>query len=121
MAFSAHFINKQAGIGREGLSPLGEKRYRSCCWAISETEAQALLGGWIYLHETKISPSAIGGFIDGVEPAGRDGTARENGFAITFRVRPEGRGLKWRGASHGMAWWSGLVEASASHEVPQDS
>lgn len=116
MALSAHFINKREGSGREGLSRIQGNRYRSCCWTISESDARSLVGGWIYLHETKADHSAFGGYVEAVEPTERVGTAREHGFAILFEARLAGRNQPWRGADHAMAWWSGPVEPSAQHE-----
>ena len=46
-------------------------QYGSCCWAISDDDANSLLGGWIYLHESKGDKSAFGGVITGVKPADR--------------------------------------------------
>ncbi len=116
MIRSAHFINRREGVGREGLMRVEGNRYSSCCWAISADEAKALVGGWIYLHESKGDRSAFGGLVDAVESADRLGTAKAEGFVIYFEARREAREQTWRGSSHAMVWWSGLVDADAPHE-----
>ncbi len=121
MARSAHFINRREGSGREGLIRVEGNRYGSCCWAISAEEAAGLIGGWIYLHQSKGDRSAFGGVVQAVEPADRLGTARQEGYIIYFETRREAREQAWRGAHHAMAWWSGLVDADAAHEGGADN
>jgi len=84
---------------------------------ISEDDQDALLGGWIYLHETKGKPASFAGRIIGFEEAVRDGAITERGVAIIFRAYSEARGQKWRGASHGMAHSSGVIEGSLPYEL----
>jgi hypothetical protein len=52
-----------------------------------------------------------------VEPAKRDGKAVEDGYALIFEARKEGRGQAWRGSSHGMAWTGGIIDAASTHEA----
>jgi hypothetical protein len=84
-----------------------------------ESEAQQLIGGWIYLHpEGKTNPSQFGGVIMSVKPCERrEGAAIEQGLAFTFEAKKEGRNQVWRGADHAMAWSSGLVEPTLPHEM----
>lgn len=78
----------------------------------------SLIGGWVYLHpEGKASPSEFGGVVLRVEPAKRDGKAVEDGYALIFEARKEGRGQAWRGSSHGMAWTGGIIDAASTHEA----
>jgi hypothetical protein len=42
--------------------------FRSGQWDISEEDARSLVGGWVYLHAAKASPSEFGGIVLGFEP-----------------------------------------------------
>lgn len=116
---SAHFINHKEGIGRIGLETIDAKKnhYASRAWQLSDEEADALKGGWIYLHNTKGEASSIGGKVLKVELAEPSSDGR---YVITFEAREGGKGQEWRGQDHGMAWWSGLVDPSATHETCSD-
>ena len=120
MQQSAHFINKRDGSRREGLTRIQGNRYASCCWAISAEDATALVGGWIYLHETKGDRSVFGGAVEAVEATDRLETASQTGYKIYFEAKADARGQAWRGAGHDMAWWSGLVDADSAHESASD-
>ena len=118
MSKAIHLKNERQGISRRGLTKVvGERNgWRSCCWLLTDEEQDALIGGWLYLHETKSTPSQFGGMIIGFEPAERDGAARSNGVAIVFRADSRARDQGWRGANHGMAWTSGVLEGDLPHE-----
>lgn len=118
MPGSIHLIcRRDDGVNLNGLSKLEDGSWRSCCWAISQAEANALVGGWIYLHNAKKDGSEFGGLVRSVEPAERAGNAREVGWAIIFEARAEGRRQAWRGATHSMAWTGGVVDPVYSHEL----
>lgn len=95
----------------------GTTNFLSGYWDISEAEAQALIGGWLYLHETKSAPSYRGGKICGFKHEVRTDVARQHRIGLLFRPRMEAVGAMWRGAAHDMAWSSGLVEANFPHEA----
>ncbi|RKG85649.1 hypothetical protein D7V88_19535 [Corallococcus terminator] len=82
--------------------------YESGNWDVSETEAKELIGGMIYLHETKSKRSYFGGKINSFRTLVID-APRPN--RIVFRLTPlrEGKGVEWKGAGHGMASKSGVV------------
>lgn len=116
MTGAAHFINRREGAGLHGMSrwdgdPHG---FRSCCWLVSDEEAAELIGGWVYFHEAKATPSRFGGVILGFEPGEGDLALRK---VILFRADNRARGQSWRGADHGMAMWSGVIEGSLPHEA----
>lgn len=118
MTKAIHLINEREGLSRKGLT-LQERAtdtWRSCCWLLSGEEQDALLGGWLYLHDAKAKPASFAGQILGFEPAKRDGAAIEDGVAILFRADRSGRDQKWRGASHAMAWSSGVIDGDLPHE-----
>jgi hypothetical protein len=118
MKKAIHLINEREGLTRKGLSKVASAQdtWRSCCWVLSEFDQDALLGGWLYLHDSKGKPASLSGRIIGFEAAEREGTATQRGVAIVFQAHRDARGKKWRGASHGMAWSSGVIEADLSHE-----
>ena len=82
-----HFINRKVGLGREGLTHLGGGKYRSCCWLLSKDQIRSLVGGWIYLHETKTQPSAFGGPIVAIEPGGWEHAPDQDRWAIISYLR----------------------------------
>ena len=90
--------------------------YRSGTWDLDAGEAQALVGGWLYLHPSKNKPSEFGGHISGFEVVQVDGLARETRIDFIFKASPSARGTAWRGQSHGMAWTGGIVPAGLPHE-----
>lgn len=117
---AVHLICRRDGISLLGLSrvPGEHSTYRSCCWAFHSSEKpEELVGGWAYLHPiAKSSPSEFGGVVRAVEPAKREGKPIEDGYVLTIESRPEGKGQRWRGADHIMAWTSGIIEAGLPHE-----
>lgn len=66
---SIHFICRREGASFHGLSLVDRElnKFRSCCWDMSEEDARRLIGGWIYLHQSKERPSSFGGLIAGYE------------------------------------------------------
>ncbi len=91
-------------------------RYRSCCWDITPEDAALLVGGWLYLHETKKERSYFGGRVLSFDHIRRDDLAHPNRIAFLVEAKAEARGLRWRGASHVMAHCGGVVEADLPHE-----
>lgn len=82
--------------------------WESGFWDVSPTDAATLVGGMLYLHQTKGDRSYFGGRISafkGVE------TDRPRGarivFAFTFDEKA--RGASWQGAKLAMAVKSGVV------------
>lgn len=119
MTKAIHLINEREGLGRKGLTLVDRQTdtWRSCCWLLSEEDQNALLGGWLYLHDTKGKAASFAGQIIGFEAAKRETAAREDGVAILFRADRSARDQKWRGANHGMAYSSGIIDADLPHEI----
>ena len=119
MPKAIHLICKRITTGSlDGLSLVTKPDlFRSISWGLTEDEVAALVDGWLYLHETKATPSQIGGRIERIEPSGLLTKLGKPEFAIVFRSTRPSRQQKWRGAAHGMAWTGGLVEADLPHEV----
>ena len=63
----------------------------------------------VFLHETKAKPSYFGGRVESFREVETD---MPHARRVVFRLTSlkEGKGAKWRGASHGMAWTSGVVD-----------
>src|SRR5215217_4270045 len=101
-------------VVQKGPSPI----YRSCCWDISEPDAEALIGGWVYLHPKKTSLSEFGGRVLKFE-AGQEwlDKAHQNRVAFFLEASPRGKGQIWRGVDFSLAWTGGLVEAALPHEL----
>lgn len=116
MTRAIHLINRRDGTSLHGLTRWNGHpgRYRSCCWRISDEDAAELIGGWVYFHQAKSMPSRLGGVILGFEPGEHDMAERK---VLLFQADPRAREQRWRGADHGMAMWSGLVDADLPHEA----
>ncbi len=94
-----------------------EKAFWSGYWDISEEEAKALVGGWIYLHPAKREPSYYGGQISDWRKVKRQDVAHEDRIALRFRPAVQAKGQKWRGHDHPRSWTSGLLDADLVHEI----
>jgi hypothetical protein len=114
-----HIICQRDNASRlKGLSHIGGAHYTSECWAINDTEAQELLGGWVYFHPSKSRRSEFGGVILAVEEGLRPGAATPIGITFTIEARREAHGQTWRGQDHRRAWTGGVVADSLPHEGP---
>lgn len=117
MPLTIHFLNKPDETGRPRLlAPLGDASYRTCCWKLPPSAAASFVGRWVYLHDRKGEMAPMGGVITAIQPATEPGFTDQGRYAITFTSRAEAKRMPWRGASHGMAWTSGMIEADAQHE-----
>ncbi len=110
-----HIICHAKGAGHKNLWELtaDPKTYRSACWALSASEVQELVGGWLFLHEAKKKPSYLGGVIQRLETCDRPRKATDKGIAFFFEERPEGAGCPWnwsRSTGNPYEWHSGVVE-----------
>jgi hypothetical protein len=116
MGKAIHLINRRDGASLHGMTqwPGEPGGFRSCCWHISDDQAAQLIGGWVYFHEAKATLARFGGLILGFELGEGDMADRK---IILFRGDGRSRGVKWRGADHGMAMWSGVIDADLPHEA----
>lgn len=109
-----HVINKQSsdGPGLRNLRPpeQGEDLWTSGYWDIPLEDAETLVGGNLYLHETKSRPSRFGGRVIAVEEVECDGFARAKRVIFKILALPEARGVKWRGADHAMASYGKIMD-----------
>ena len=79
-------------------------------WDIAEHDAEEIIGGMLYLHETKDDPSYIGGIIRGWRFVKRPQSAHSKRVVFVFESTKGGKNALWRGAGHAMAWYSGVVD-----------
>lgn len=106
MPASIHFICR----GRLNLAVVKHPVYTTGFWAIPQDWADRLVGGMIYLHETKTEPSYFGGRVLEWRPATEADTTDHAGDIIfTIEATLDAKGKSWRGQDHAMAWTSGLI------------
>jgi hypothetical protein len=103
--FSIHFICRD----RANLRPVKPPVYDSGDWDVTPEDGARLVGGMIYLHQTKAALSYFGGKIESYSTTETDNSHRLR-IVFRFTFMREGQGAKWRGADHDRAWTSGVVE-----------
>jgi hypothetical protein len=101
---SIHFICR----GGLNLHVVKHPVYESGVWDC-ENDAPTLIGGMMYLHETKADKSYFGGRIESFSVVETD-EAHSHRVVFTVTSLREGKGVRWRGTAHAMAWTSGVVE-----------
>jgi hypothetical protein len=102
---SIHFVCRD----RANLTAIKHPVYESGHWDLTLEQAESLVGGMVYLHQTKALLSYFGGRIDSYRPVDR-GNAHSGRIAFTFTSTLACKGVKWRGAGHSRAWTSGVIE-----------
>jgi hypothetical protein len=95
---------------RKSLKCIKMPTFESGYWDIPDADADQLIGGMVYLHQTKNEPSYIGGIVKEVRQEKRPEHAHSDRWLIVFDAVEAGKGTAWRGADHTMAWYSGLVD-----------
>ena len=115
---------EQEGAGLVGVKPIDHPKfkyaYESGRWNFSKADAQHLLGGLIFLHQTKKTPSNFGGLIyDWFESKSLD-AARQDRISFRFLAVTDARHVRWSGQKHSMAWQSAIVppDEPIVHDVP---
>ena len=113
-----HFICRKNpnGAGLTGVGPTRHSHfnfsYISGKWDVSEKDAQSLLGGLIFLHESKTKTSNFGGLIyDWFKDPVPD-KAHPDRISFKFLAVSEGRYAEWEGRNFMMAWQSEVVPAN---------
>jgi hypothetical protein len=108
MTYSIHFVCR----GRKNVAVVQHPTYTTGYWGVSEDGADKLIGGMVYLHETKRETSYFGGRVASWRYATDDDTAEHSGDIIfTIQANADGKDQPWSGQVHSMAWTSGLVES----------
>ncbi len=101
-----HFICRRG----QNVETVKHPVYDTGTWDVSPQDAERLLGGMVFLHETKAKPSYFGGRVESFREVETD---MPHARRVVFRLTSlkEGKGVNWRGANHGMAWTSGVVDS----------
>jgi hypothetical protein len=96
--------------GGQNLSRVekGKDEYTSGSWALSQADADRLIGGMLYFHETKARRSYFGGKVLSARVV--ENREKERRMVFTFKYLPEGRDVAWRGEGRATAWTSGVKE-----------
>ena len=97
-----------------------ERLCRSVSWDLSQDDAHEIIGGWVYMHESKGDLSQFGGVVEDIEETNTLNSHGRPEVVIVLRSRKEAKGQKWRGKSHGMAWCGGVVTKTLDHEQDGD-
>ncbi len=110
-----HLLTKRAnGIDLNGLSfNKQDKTYTSGSWDFSVDDAKKIVGGSIYLHETKSEASVFGGTVVGfvnVVLADNDKAAKKKRIDFIFRAELGATGIPWGGRGYAMEWTSEVIE-----------
>jgi hypothetical protein len=82
--------------------------WESGFWDVSRENAATLVGGMLYLHQTKGDRSYFGGRISAFKEAETE-KARGTRIVFTFTFEEKGRGASWLGTKHAMAVKGGVV------------
>lgn len=88
-------LRKQQGVGLVGVSrtqhPKFKDAYESGRWNLSEADAELLIGGLIFLHQSKNTPSSFGGVIYECFHSKSYDAARHDRISFRFLAVTEGR------------------------------
>ena len=93
--------------------------YHSGWWDLSDEDAQALMGGWLYLHPTTSITSELGGRVRNFSRS-KIGSLPKSLLTFVFDYSPAARNVTWRGRSFtdSRNRTGGLVPADLFHEQP---
>jgi hypothetical protein len=122
MASSIHLVCKRLGLSFHGLKLIDPQNllYRSDSWELSPSDAEQIIGGWVYFHTARTASSEFGGKVYRVDVIQNDIGNRRPTFGIIFQVRREARYRNWRGHHNELAWSGGLVPLSLHHEIARE-
>ena len=96
-------------LNRLGIKGLGNNKYSSEAWDISDEDARQLVGGKVYFHTTKTEKSYFGGKVDSFEVLATD-NAHERRIKLYLTAELDCKGVEWQGKDHMMSWYSGIIE-----------
>lgn len=103
---SAHLICKSGH--RIKILEKGGSKYSSEAWDINANDAEELLGGYLYFHETKIAPSYFGGKVLSYECIQIEASHSKR-IRFIIDADKQCKGVAWVGRNDAMAWYSGII------------
>lgn len=110
-----HLICKrdEEGHSLKGLYRVDAEKHTwaSGKWDIKPEEAKQLIGGKLFLHQSKTERSHFGGTVIGVNEVLAEDRARPDRVEFEFTFEPDARGVLWDGADHAMASYGGIIDA----------
>ena len=110
-----HMVCHKNGSAPEGLKEVDGDAgvFQSSWWKMSVEDANSLVGGWLYLHDSSTKPSYFHGKIRELGPTHEDGAV-----SFVFKKVDEPLKFKWRGKLAGRARSQHfrIVEADYAHE-----
>lgn len=97
-------------VGREHLAcaDRATQLYTSGYWPVSEAEAERLVGGTIFLHETKKQPAYFGGTV--LSYAMSDEEPHVGQLVFAFSASQVAKGALWRGQVGSQLTSGGVVD-----------
>ena len=115
---AVHLINrykvKADGRGYLGLEqsthPTLPYAYSTGHWVFSHSKAHSLVGGLVFLHETKAKPAHFGGLIFDWQPVVIDDTKNPNRVTFYFLYVAEALHADWKGHKHDQAWTGNIIQ-----------
>lgn len=111
---AAHFLRrcdpKSSNLLTLTLIDRAQSLYESGNWDFSVKDAQALIGGMLFLHLTKADLSTFGGAVPGFHEIMDPSYARPGRIIFKAREIPALQGKERRGKSHPRAACGGLID-----------
>lgn len=109
MTSTLHLVCK----ANAGLRCIDRERaiYASESWLLTDQEIADLVGGRVFLHETKSRPSHFGGSLIEARPVDLSETGARRRYTLFLQSRSDCKNVPWNklGSNHAMAWSSGVI------------
>lgn len=90
------------------VKKIDETSYESGYWPVSEEYTNQLIGGMLFLHETKSERSYYGGTVKSFRKSGPE-SPHPGRMIFIFQPTADARGQRWRGQDDPMSWVGGVV------------
>lgn len=115
---AVHLINrlkvKADGHGYLGLGPSTHPNlpyaYSTGHWIFNHSDARSLLGGFVFLHETKAKPAHFGGLIYDWQPVEVNDAKTSHRVLFHFLYTADALNANWQGHIHKQAWTGYIID-----------
>ena len=115
---AVHLINrykvKADGRGYLGLEqsthPTLPYAYSTGHWVFSHSDAHSLLGGFVFLHDTKAKPAHFGGLIYDWQPVVVNDAKTRHRVMFHFLYTADALHANWQGNLHKQAWTGYIID-----------